>query len=60
MFSLAKNVNMKKSIALFVVNRVNLKTLKHNTFLKKQYFLLFVVNVRMKMKKYLKKKNRLR
>ena len=51
---------MEKSIALFVVSKENLKTLKYHTFAKKRlFFLLFAVSLRMKMKKHLKK-NQLR
>ena len=46
---------------LFVVSIENLKTLKYHTFLKKHFFfLLLEVSVRMKMKKYLKRKNQSR
>ena len=56
-FSVTKNIKMKKSIALFAVNVGNLKTLKHNTFLKKLYsFLVFAVSVRITMKRYSKKR----
>ena len=51
---------MKKFISLFVVSIENLETQKYHTFLEKQYFLLFAVSLRMKMKKYLKKNNQLR
>ena len=41
----------KKSVVLFLASIENLKILKYHTFLKKyQFFLLFVVNVGMKMK----------
>ena len=57
-FSVTKIIKMKKSIALFAVNIGNLKTLKHNTFLKKLYsFLVFAVSVRIKI---FKEKNQLR
>ena len=36
------------------------KILKLHTFLKKQFFLLFAISAKMKMKKYLKKKNQSR
>ena len=39
----------------------NLKFLEYHTYSKKhQFFLLFAVNGKMKMKKYLKKRNELR
>ena len=43
-----------------MVSIENLKNLKYHTSLKKQFFLLFPVNAKIKMKKYLKKKNQLR
>ena len=52
---------MKKPFVLLVINIENLKTLKYRIFWKRyKFFLLFKVIVAMKMKKYLKKKNRLR
>ena len=53
---------MKKYIGLFAGKyRKLLKVLKCDTFSKKHlFFLLFAVKVKMKMKKYLKKKNQLR
>ena len=48
----------KIHVALFAVSIENLKSLKYHTFLKEHKFFLFVVlNIKMKMKKYLKKKN---
>ena len=55
-----KKLKLKKSIVLFVLNIKKLKTLKYHAFLKKHYFLLFVVGVEIKMKRYLKKKNQLK
>ena len=43
-----------------MVSIENLKILKYHTFLKKQFFLLAVVSVAVKMKRYLKMKNRLK
>ena len=41
----------KKSVVLFLASIENLKILKYHTFSKKhQFFLLFAVNVEMKMK----------
>ena len=52
---------MKKNFCVICGKYKKLKALKYHTFLKKHYFfLLFAVNVRMKMKKYLKKNNQLR
>ena len=48
-------------IVLFAVSVENLKNLKYCTSQKKtQVFLLLAVGIKMKMKKYLKKKNQLR
>ena len=51
---------MKKSVVLFMVSVENLKTLKNHRFLKKQFFLLFAVSAKIKMKKYLKNKDQFR
>ena len=59
-FQLLKRLRRKKSIILFVVSIENLKTLKYHIFLKKQFFLLVMVSVAVKMKRYLKMKNRLK
>ena len=51
----------KKYIVLFVANIENLKNVKYYTSYKKPYFfLLFVASVKIKKKKYLKKKDQLR
>ena len=42
-----------------MVNLEIFKILKYHTFLKKQFFLLFVVSVAVKTERYLKKKNQL-
>ena len=47
-------------IALFVVSIENLKNLNNILVRKKQFFVLFAVSGRMKMNKYLKKKNQLK
>ena len=54
-----KKLKLKKSIVLFVLNIKKLRTLKYHAFLKKHCFLLFLVSVEIKMKRYLKKKNQL-
>ena len=47
---------MKKFIVLFMVNIETLKSLKYHTYLKKHYFFpLFIVIVKTKIKKILKK-----
>ena len=52
---------MKNYIALVAVSIESLKNVKYHTFSKKHYvFLLFVVNVKMMMKRCLKKKNQLK
>ena len=47
-------------IALFAISIENLKSLKYHTSQKKQFCLLLAVGIKMKVKKYLKKKNQLR
>ena len=59
-FSLTKRLRWKNHVALFVVSIENLKNLKYQTSTKKQFFLLFAVNVKTKVRKYLKKKNQSR
>ena len=50
---------MKKKSSITSIE--NLKTLKYHIFsIKHEFFVLFVINVVVKMKKYLKKKNQLR
>ena len=49
-----------KKIHLGIVSIKNLKNLKQDIFLPKQFFVLFVITVVVMMKKYLRKKNRLR
>ena len=52
---------MKNYIALFAASIENLKNLTClRSYKKHQFFLLFAVSARVKMKKYLKKKNQLR
>ena len=56
MFSVIKKI--KKLYWVICGKYRNLKNLKYHTSQKKrQFFLLFAVSARMKMKKYLKKKN---
>ena len=56
-----KNLDKLKCIAMFAIYIENVKKLEYCIFLKKrQVFLLFIVNVVMNMKKYLKKKNQLK
>ena len=57
---LTEKLKCNNYIALFAVIIKNLKILKYHTFWNKQFFLLCAVSVKMKMKKYLKKKNKLR
>ena len=45
---------------LFVVSIKDLKNLKYHTFSKKQFFVLFAVHAKAKVKKYLKKNNQLK
>ena len=47
-------------IALFLASIESLKTLKYTFSKNHKFFLLFAISVKMKMKKYLKKKNQLR
>ena len=47
-------------ILSFVVSKENLKNIKYHIFWKNHSFYYFAVSVKMKMKKYLKKKNQLR
>ena len=56
----SKEMMIKKSIVLSVINIEKLKTLKYHTFSIKQFYLLFVISMTVKMKQYLKEKNRLR
>ena len=52
---------MKSYISLFLLSIENLINLKYHTCYKKHQFLsLFAVNVKVKKKKYLKKKNQFR
>ena len=51
---------IKKSIVLSVINIEKLKTLKYHTFSVKQFYLLFVISMTVKLKQYSKEKNRLR
>ena len=56
----SKEMMIKKSIVLSVINIEQLKTLKYHTFSIKQLYLLFVISMIVKIKQYLKERNRLR
>ena len=55
-FSITKKLKMKKIYPVICVSIENLKTLNYHAFLKKkkQFLLLFVVSVTVKMKKVFK------
>ena len=56
-----KKIEWEKSIALSLKSIKNLKSLKYHIFVIKNYFfLVFVTRVEMKVKKYLRKKNKLK
>ena len=58
MFSKTKKT--KKLYCVICGKYINLKNLKYYTSSKKQFFLLFAVITKIKMKKYLKENNQLK
>ena len=60
MFSITKKIQMKKLHYVIYGKYRKFEKLYISDILEKQFFLLFPVSVKMKMKKYLRKKNQLR